>query len=226
MNKYKTTAVAVMAAATLLATPALADSPGQLQGGSPTYKVKNITQNGVYADSVSAVNCGDEIKYSINLHNTEFGALTNVTAKTTLGSTSVMTATTDQGGTTGTTGTVTVALANGQTLSYENGSTQLYNAAGAVIKNLPDTIVGGGVNVGTLNGSTTEFVNFKAKVNCAVIPTSTPAAPVVTTPAALPQTGVEGAGLAGMAGTGAVGYAVAQYRRSRKALASKMLVRK
>lgn len=227
MNKFKTSAaVAVVASAALLATPVLAGSPGQLQGGSNTYVVKNVTQNGTYANSVNAVNCGDTIKYSIQLSNTGFGTLNNINVKATLGSTSNMTATPDAGGTTGTSAAVTVALASGQTLAYDNGSTTLYNGSGQVVKTLADGITADGINVGSLAGSTNEFVNFTAKVNCPVTPVATPpAATPAPAPAALPQTGVEGAGLAGMAGTGALGYAVVQYRRSRKALAGKLLDR-
>jgi hypothetical protein len=116
---------------------------------------------------------------------------------------------------------VSVTVPSGANLAYEAGSTTLFDANGNVIKTLPDTITSG-VNVGNLNGSTTEFVNFKAKVNCPTTPPVTPP----TTPQPLPQTGVEGAGLAGMAGTGAVGYAVMAYRRSKKALAQTLLNRK
>lgn len=57
------------------------------------------------------------------------------------------------------------------------------------------------------------------------VPKPTPApAPA---PAALPSTGAsEFAGLAGLAGTGAMGYTLMQYRKGRKALAEKLLHRK
>ncbi|MBX4197139.1 hypothetical protein KW801_01105 [Candidatus Saccharibacteria bacterium] len=100
---------------------ALAGSPGQLAGGD-NYQVKNLTQNGSYADTISAT-CNDVVKYSMQLSNTQFGALNDVTLKATLpnsGGVSTATATTDLGGTSGTSDTTTVNLASGQTQSYEN----------------------------------------------------------------------------------------------------------
>jgi hypothetical protein len=74
-----------------------------------------------------------------------------------------------------TTANATVNISSAQTVSYENGTTQLLDAKGNVIENLPDTITGSGVNIGTLVGSATEYVNFKAKVSCPA-----PAQPVYT----------------------------------------------
>jgi len=149
---------------------ALAGSPGQLAGGD-NYLVRNLTQNGSYANTIST-NCNDEIVYSMQLSNTQFGALNNVTLKATLpsnGGVSTATATTDLGGTSGTSDTVTVNLGANQTQSLVNGTTTLYDGSGHAIKTLPDTITSG-VNIGTLNGSTTEFVNFHAKVSCPTAP--------------------------------------------------------
>jgi hypothetical protein len=164
---------AALAVAPVLAVSGLASagSPGQLAGGD-NYLVKNITQKGSYANTISAT-CNDEVQYSMQLSNTQFGGLNNVTLKATLpsaGGVSTATATTDLGGTSGTSDTVTVNLGSNQTQSLENGTTVLYDGNGNVIKTLPDTITTG-VNIGTLNGSTTEYVNFRAKVSC---PTTTP----------------------------------------------------
>ncbi len=151
-------------------SPVYADSPGQLQTGSATYEVKDITQNGSYGQTISA-NPGDELEYSIELHNTEFGTLYNIqvnvnlpnTSSTT--NTSTVTATPSTGASTGTNGTATVNLSSAQSISYESGTGVLFDANGNVIEKLPDTLTNSGVNVGNLNGSTTEYVNFKAKVN-------------------------------------------------------------
>ena len=145
---------------------ALAGSPGQLAGGD-NYLVKNVTKGGSYSNSVSA-SCGDELKYSMQLSNTQFGGLNNVILKATLptnGGVSTATATTDLGGASGTSDTASVSLPNGATQSLINGTTVLYDGNATAIKTLPDTIVNG-VNIGTLTGSTTEFVNFKVKVTC------------------------------------------------------------
>jgi hypothetical protein len=158
-----------------VASPALADSPGQLGGGSEVYKVKDLTQGGSYANTISANAC-DEVQYSILLHNTSFGGFTNVHVGVNLPSNSsnsnvsTVTATTNLGGISGTSGTATVNINSSQTVSYENGTTVLYNSNGSVIKTLPDTITSSGVDIGALNGSTTEFVNFKAKISCPETP--------------------------------------------------------
>jgi LPXTG-motif cell wall-anchored protein len=231
LSKFAAVAGATALATVVSLSPVLADSPGQLGGGSLVYKVKDVTQNGSYANSINASAC-DVLEYSIDLHNTEFGELSNIMVNVTLPSsgTSTMTATPDAGGTTGTNGTVNVNLGSAQGITYEDGTTELFDGSGNLIKTLPDGIANGGINVGNLNGSTAEFVNFKAEVNCPtpVTPTtpSTPATPSTPTaaPTSLPQTGAdEFAGLAGMAGTGAIGYGSVMYRRSKKALAQKLL---
>ncbi len=162
------TALAMVA---FTAAPALADSPGQLQGGTGVYVVKNVTKGSAYAPSTNAGTC-DTLRYSIRLHNTSFGGFTNVHVKVNLPSNSstqnvsTVTATTNLGGTTGTTGTATVNMGSAQTIAFVAGSATLYNASGSVIKTLPDSLVTSGVDIGGLNGSTTEFVNYDAKVNC------------------------------------------------------------
>lgn len=172
MNRFSKIAAALAVVPVLAVSgPVFAGSPGQLAGGD-NYLVKNLTQNGSYANTISAT-CNDEVQYSMQLSNTQFGGLNNVILKATLpttGGTSTATATTDLGGTSGTSDSVTVNLGSGQTISLENGTTVLYDGSAHAIKTLPDTITTSGVNIGTLNGSTTEFVNFKAKVSCPTPP--------------------------------------------------------
>src|SRR6478609_4056317 len=84
------------------ASPVLADSPGQLEGGTGVYVVKNVTQNGSYANTISTA-CGDTVRYSIRLHNINFGGLTNVKVSANLLS-GKMIATPDSGADWGTTG--------------------------------------------------------------------------------------------------------------------------
>ncbi len=228
--KVKTAVATAMTAAALVAAPVAATSPGQLAGGVNVFKVKDVTQNGAYSTSLSTPACGDEIEYSVYLHNMDYGSLSNVTVRAALGSNSTVNVTTDLGGVSGTSGAVTVALGANQSLAYENGSTELFNGSGNLISNLPDGVTAGGVNIGTIDGSTTEFVNFKAKVNCPVTPetpTPTPTPTPAPAPTTLPQTGADGlAGLAGIGGTGAIGYGVMAYRRSKQALADKLRNRK
>lgn len=175
MNRFsKLAAVLAVLPILAVASPVFADSPGQLEGGSIVYLVKNKTQNGSYSTSASAA-CGDEVRYSIRLHNTSFGGFSNVDVKVSLpsaGGTSTMTATTNLGGISGTSGSASVNTPSGSTQSYINGTTTLYDENGNVIKALPDTITNSGVSIGALAGSTTRFVNFNAKVNCPEQPKS------------------------------------------------------
>lgn len=153
------------------AAPAFADSPGDLAGGPDIYQVRNVTQNDTsYGSSVSAA-CGDTVKYSVKLSNTDYGQLTNVMVKASLASGQMnASATTANGGTTSTSGKVTVAVPNNGSLSYVDGTTMLYTVDGQLIKNLPDGVPASGVNAGDLNGSTREFLQFEAKVNCPTPP--------------------------------------------------------
>jgi hypothetical protein len=181
LNKLVATAAFVPVVA--ISSSAFAGSIGQL-GGGDTYQVKDLTQNTAYSNNVTAA-CGDTLEYSMELGNTGFGTLSNVTLIATLpsaGGQSTATATTDQGGNSGASDTATVNLGSGNSQTLVDGTTVLYDGNGNAIKTLPDTITSG-VNIGTLNGSTTEFVNFKAKVNCPTptpTPTPTPVTPVTT----------------------------------------------
>jgi uncharacterized repeat protein (TIGR01451 family) len=191
MKKLAFMAVTTLAVMGISLSTVFADSPGQLEGGAPVYQVKNLTQGGSYAATISPA-CGDEIQYSTELHNFNNGGLTSIVVTASLPNGTV-TAVPAEGASAGTNGKVTVNLPTNGSLAFENGTTVLYNSSGAVIKTLADTITTSGVNIGDLPGSTTEFVNFKAKVNCAVTPTPTPtptpAKPAATTPKALPNTG-------------------------------------
>jgi hypothetical protein len=146
------------------AGPALADSPGQLTSGTNIFVVKNLTQNGAYANSISAT-CNEEVQYSVRLHNAAFGGLTNVKVSVNLVN-GQMTAVPAEGASQGTSGSVTVSLPSNGSLAFESGSTTLYDVNGNVIKTLPDGVTTVGVNVGNIAGSTTEFVLLKAKVAC------------------------------------------------------------
>lgn len=212
---------AIMAAVPVLAISgsAMAGSPGQLAAGpgNTLYQVKNLTQSGAYNSSISGTACSDELMYSMELSNTANGDLTNVVLKATLpsnGGTSNATATTDLGGNSGTSSSVNVTtLGSNQTQSYENGTTVLYDSNGGVIRTLPDTVTTSGVNVGTIIGSTTEFVNFKAKVNCSTTPTPTPKP--TPKPAVLPNTGAgDVVGIfAGASAAGTAAHAIVTRRR-------------
>ena len=204
------------------AAPALADSPGQLEGGSIVYQVKNATQSGSYGAAATAT-CNDELKYSVRLHNTEFGKISSIVVSTTQPSasgTSNMTAsgTNSAGSAVSTNGSVSLTVGANQSLAYEAGSTALYDGSANLIKALPDGITAGGVNAGDLNGSTTEFVTFKVKVTCVTPPVTPPATPV--TPAVVKPTRLVNTGPGAVAGlfaavtvAGAFGYRTLLSRR-------------
>jgi LPXTG-motif cell wall-anchored protein len=195
----------------VFSTHAFASSPGQLTGGPQVLEAKNITQAGSYSDTTS-VACNEEVQYSTMLHNAGSGGLTNIQVTANLAGGSI-TATPAEGATYGTSDTTTVNVASGGTLAYESGTTKLYDISGNVLQTLPDTITSGGVNIGNMAGSTVEYVNFKAKVNCATPP---PKPPVPQPkPQALPNTGAgDVLGIfAGASSLGAAGHYVVNRRR-------------
>ncbi len=182
-------ATAVIVPVATVASPVLADSPGQV-GAGDIYSVKNLTQNTKYAKTASANAC-EELEYSVLLHNPGYGTINNVVVKATLPAsasttnTSNVTITYTDGIGSPVNDSATVNLTSAQSISYSSGSSVLFGTGGTVIKTLPDGVTNGGVNIGSLPGSTTEYVNFKAKVNCPEQPTckTTPSlCPPVTPP--------------------------------------------
>ncbi|HEX4774296.1 MAG TPA: hypothetical protein VH234_02160 [Candidatus Saccharimonadales bacterium] len=159
-----------------------ADGTGQIEGGAAVYQVKNLTESGAYGDNVSAKAC-EELQYGIRLHNSGFVAVNNINVKVDLPSsastsnTSTMTATYTDGIVPSTTDTTAVAFANAQSISFTDDSTTLFDGNGNAVKTFTGhDIIGNGLSLGSLNGSTTEYLTFQAKVNC---PTPPPA-PVYT----------------------------------------------
>ncbi|HEY5550140.1 MAG TPA: hypothetical protein VIK37_03015 [Candidatus Saccharimonadales bacterium] len=162
-------ALAVMA----LATPVGATYPGQIEGGN-IYRIKNLTKNADFADPASADAC-NELQYRVRIHNPGPSPINSVSVKATLPGgestthTSTVTVSAVDSMPASTSDSATVQLSSSQSLSYQNGSTQLLDSNGAVIKGLPDGITqGGGVNIGTVGVSIDQkrFVQFKAKVSC------------------------------------------------------------
>jgi hypothetical protein len=165
--------------ATLAMTPNVsADSAGQIDGGQ-IYQIANLTQNSKYMNPAYASAC-DEVEYSIQLHNPNYASVNDINVSATLPASASTTNTSDLtitytgGSASVTTASATLDLTSAQTVTYESGTTVLYAGNGSKIATLPDGITGSGVNVGSLDGSTTEYLNFKAKVNCPVTPPVTP----------------------------------------------------
>lgn len=167
-----------------------ADGTGQIETGSGLYMVKNLTTGTAYATTASANAC-EELQYSVRLHNTGFTAVNNINLKATLPAaasttnTSNVTATYTDGVETSATGSVAVTLSSAQSVNFEAGTAKLYDGQGNLVKSLDDAVVGNGVDLGSLNGSTTEYITFKAKVNC---PPTTPPTTVTTTTPPKPAT--------------------------------------
>ena len=225
----KAAAVAVVASAAMVATPALAANQGQIEGGD-IYRVKNVTQNRDFSDPQTAKAC-DVVQYKVRIHNPGPGSLSQVNVKATLPSnvatsnTSTVTVSSQSADPSSTSDNAVVNFTSGaQSEAYVAGSTQLLDANGNVIQNLSDGITAGGVNIGNVGVSIQQkrFVQFKAQVNCPAAPEQPgKGGPAPEQPTALPETG-PAAGLAAIAGSGALGYAVREYRRSRKSLANKL----
>jgi hypothetical protein len=181
MSKFSKTAAAfaIVPIVALTGATAFAGTPGQLTGGNNLYEVKDLTTSGSYAKTISPA-CNDEIEYSMLVNNGGYGELTSVNLTATLpsaGGTSTATATTNLGGATGASDSVNVTLPSNASQTLVKGSTVLYNGNGTAISTLPDTINTSGVNIGSLDGSTYEFVNFKVQVSCS---TPVPPTPVYT----------------------------------------------
>ena len=226
-------AAAVIVPVAGFATPALASSPGQIDSGS-IYRVKNVTKNSDFAASASAT-CGDEVQFKALLHNSGFGSVDNVTVKATLpsgGGTSALNVTYDSNGPEHSVSASATLNVNSGNVSYLSGSSQLLDENNQLIKSLPDGITSGGVNTGTLNGSTSEFVAFKAKVACESKPTcktnpklcpppvtppstppSTPATPAAPTTLVNTGPGDVAAAFAVVTAAGAMGYRLYLSRR-------------
>ncbi len=167
MNKFASLAALVIlpVLGVLFSAPVFADSPGQLSNGPTNYKVRNVTKNGAYAQSIAAT-CDETVKYSITLSNSDFGLLRNLTVNANMASGVInASATNANNATTSVSGNAKVNLDRGS-LAYVAGSTVRISSDSATTTPLADGITAGGVNAGELKGSTAIFVQFQAKVNC------------------------------------------------------------
>lgn len=181
MKKIASIAAAVVVAPVLFASaPVFADSPGQLSNAATNYEVKNVTKGGAYGQTITAT-CGDNVKYSVLIANSDFGQLKDLTVKANLGSGAInVSAKNVNNDTTTVNGTAKVNVAKGM-LTYKNGSTVRINSDGSGRTTLANGVTtANGVNAGELKGSTQTFVQFEADVKCDDTPPVTP--PTTTTP--------------------------------------------
>jgi uncharacterized repeat protein (TIGR01451 family) len=192
---FKTvTALAVIPAFVFASAPAtLAAAAGQIEGGD-IYRVKNVTQNSAFANSVTADKC-QVVQFKVRIHNPGPDPLTGVQVSATLPSSaqssisSLVTVSAANANPTSVTDTASVTLPAAYSISYQPGSTQLLDPSNALLQTLPDGIVSGGVNVpGGVGVSLGQirFVQFSANINCPVTPAVTP----TPTPTPAPGKGV------------------------------------
>lgn len=226
------TAVAI-APALIFAGNAAATVQSSVEGGD-IYRVKNVTKNVDFTDPASADAC-NVLQYKVRIHNPgPSEVLNNVTVQAAFQTAasaknvSIVTVRASNASPSNTSDTATVNLSSVQNLSYVNGSTQLLDPNGNVIKTLPDGITQGGVSIGSVGVSINEkrFVQFEEKVNCPTPPVTPPVTPPAkpVTPVVqgktteLPNTGpgdVLGI-FAGASVLGAAGHYGMAVRRSRR----------
>lgn len=167
MNKFASLAALTIlpVLGVLFSTPVFADSPGQLENNPQHYKVKNVSTNGAYGQTAAAT-CNETVKYSITISNSDFGGLKDLTVKANMATGDITASAINAAeATTSVSGSAKVTVDKG-TLTYVPGSTVRIKSDNSGRTVQADGITTGGVNVGTLTGSTAIFVQFDAKVNC------------------------------------------------------------
>lgn len=169
---------------------ARAQGTGQIESGNTIFQVRNLTKNGTYSDKITAKEC-DELVYSIRLHNTGFTTVNNVKIKVNINSnsnnsnTSKLSLSYSDGMASSASATNTIKFDSNQSIKYLSSSARYYDVNGNIISSPADGVTENGVDLGSINGSTTRFLNFHAKVSCPS--DKTPA--VITTTSTLPETG-------------------------------------
>jgi uncharacterized repeat protein (TIGR01451 family) len=175
-------AVSVLPVFVALTPLASATGYGQIEQGD-IYRVKDVTTNSAFADNIS-VACGDTVAFRVRIHNGGPETLTNIKVSATLNGAS----STSHGSQVSlsadnnlhnmkVTANAGANTAQATTATYVSGSTQLLNysttpGGESVLKNLPDGILSGGINIGSIGPLTadTEEVQFQAKVSCPTPP--------------------------------------------------------
>lgn len=189
-NRIKITFAAFIASMLFLLAAAIASSnlvsavgEGQIEGGDIYYS-RNLTDGTSFADPTAVDKC-EILQYKVRLHNPGASPVTNVNVQVSLPvgastqNVSTMTASATDAFPTTRSDTATVNLSDSLAISYISGSTELLNSSNSVISGLPDGIVNGGVNIGTVGVSINEirFVQFKAKVDCPTVCVDNPQTP-------------------------------------------------
>jgi hypothetical protein len=180
------TAFALVSSVVLSTSSAFAGTgTGQIVTGNQNYKIANLTQGTDFANPQSAVAC-DTLEYRLRLYNPGPSGLSTVKVEAGINTmtkytsyVSTATAYTPDGAVPSSSFEATLNISTAQTQSYVAGSTKLLDSAGNVLKSsangsLADTVTmgGGGINVGSIGESVTEYLEFQTKLSC---PTPPPA---------------------------------------------------
>lgn len=147
-------------------------------GGGNIVTSKNVTKNSTFADVTNAT-CGDTVKIRAYVHNPGPNSLTGVRAQAMLPSGTAtsfsvkMTISATNANPSSESDTTSIMSDKAATLNYVAGSAEYFDAKGARLGSLSDSIVTsgadvpGGVDVSTLNA---RYVQLQAKVNCPEVP--------------------------------------------------------
>lgn len=147
-------------------------------GGGNIVTSKNVTTNSAFADVTNAT-CSDTVKIRAYVHNPGPDSLTGVRAQAVLptGSASSfsvkMTVSATNANPASESDTTSIKSNKAATLNYVSGSAEYFDAKGARLGSLNDSIVTtgadvpGGVDVSTLNA---RYVQIQAKLACPSVP--------------------------------------------------------
>jgi uncharacterized repeat protein (TIGR01451 family) len=147
-------------------------------GGGNIVTSKNVTTNGTFADVTNAT-CGDTVKIRAYVHNPGPNSLTGLRAQATLPTGTAtsfsvkMTISASNANPKSESDTTSIKSDKAANLNYVAGSAEYFDANGARLGSLSDSIVSngadvpGGVDVSTLNA---RYVQLQAKLNCPEAP--------------------------------------------------------
>jgi uncharacterized repeat protein (TIGR01451 family) len=170
-------AFALLPALSLSANALATENYGSIGGGNIVTS-KNVTANGTFADVTNAT-CGDTVKIRAYVHNPGPNSLTGVRAQAVLPtgqatSFSVkMTISASNANPKSESDTTSIMSDKAATLSYVAGTAEYFDAKGARLGSLDDSIVTSGadvpgnVDVSTLNA---RYVQLQAKLACSEAP--------------------------------------------------------
>jgi hypothetical protein len=168
------TAVVIVASVALSVGHTNAAAPGQIVAGNHNYTIANVTKGTGFANPQSADAC-DVLEYRLRLYNPGPSSLSNVKMEASINTmtpytsaNSTATVYTPDGQTKLVAFQAVVNISTAQTQSYQAGTTQLLDSAGNVIQTLPDgiTMGAGGISLGNIGDSVTEYVKFRTQLKC------------------------------------------------------------